>query len=100
MGIKFAQTGYSVWVYKDGIWEDRMQYTYNMTPPPTLRLTLNGAIIDMKSTQFSKLPTLHYSSTGLATPFEISLESASKTIALRGKPDGSVRLNLSGGVHE
>ncbi len=94
IGVRFEEGGYEFVKYSGEVWESVAQYTYELEQKPNVVLKLNGSTIDIKEAQKSEFPVLRYDVTGLATPFEFSLEGSKSRLHITGGVDGSVTVKL------
>ncbi len=96
MGISFTDDGYEIVRYSREIWELVAEYSYDLTPRPVVELEQNGAKIDIKAAEEAGIPVIRYDSTGLATPFELSIDTGTRKLQFSGKVNGDVVLDLDG----
>lgn len=96
-GVKLEETGYVIVKFKDNAWSEIAQYTYDMDDTPAITLMENGAIIDLEAANKANIPVIRYDTTGLATPFTLSMATSRARIRIVGAVDGRVELIYGGG---
>lgn len=95
LGVSFDQGGYSVLKYENNEWRTMARHEFQFDQDPTLTFSRNGAPINLETLRKSGMPAIRYDITGIATPFELSLETQSAKINLIGHVDASVDVTRS-----
>ena len=94
IGVRFVEGGYEVLKYTGENWDDAGKYFYDLSNNPNISLSVNGGEIDLKAARKSEFPVVRFDATGLATPFELSLQTSVSSVRLKGGVDGSITLVL------
>jgi len=92
IGIEFTDDGYRAVRFIGDEWETIERFEYDMDSVPIVEITRNDEKIDLEKAQESGIPVIRYDSTGLATPFELSIDVYGTEIRIEGGADGSVKL--------
>lgn len=96
IGIRFSKNGYRIVRFVGGEWRTIEIFDFPAEVPLTLALVRNGAEIDLKAAEKAKLPVIRYDPTGLATPFDLTIDGYGRTMRFEGAADGSVKFILDG----
>ena len=94
IGIRLNKNGYRIVRFTGGEWQTIEQFEFDAEVPLTMELTQNGAEIDLKAAEKSRVPVIRYDATGLATPFELTIDGYGRSMSFEGGADGSVQLKL------
>ena len=95
-GVRFNEEGYSIVRYDGTEWTTQNTYNYGEDQTPIMTLRQNGAELDMEKVRKSNIPVIRYDTTGLATPFELSLLYGNEKVNLTGGVDGRITVETSG----
>lgn len=97
LGVTFSDEGYSLVKYDDDEWTILKSYTFGEDQIPIIALSQNGAQLDFEAIKKSTIPVIRYDTTGLATPFVLSLGFGGDRVKISGLVDGSLTLEENGG---
>jgi type II secretion system protein H len=92
IGIRFNEEGYQAVRYIGGEWKLIEQFEFETDSAPQLELKQNGAKIDIEKAYKNEVPVIRYDSTGLATPFELTIDVFGDSLRIEGAADGSVSI--------
>ena len=95
-GVRFNEEGYSIVKYDGEEWMTQNTYNFGEDQTPIITLRQNGAELDMEEVRKSDIPVIRYDTTGLATPFELSLLYGNEKVNLTGGVDGRIKVETSG----
>lgn len=90
LGVKFSNTGYEVVKYTDGQWQEVQAFEFEEGFLPTITLKKNGTLINLDNPKVQALPIIVFDTTGLATPFNLTLESERTRVHLSGNYMGEI----------
>lgn len=90
VGIAFTEDGYEAVKYVAGQWETIEQFTFETKSLPQMELKQNGAKINLEEAYKNGVPVIRYDTTGLATPFELSIDVYGDSIRIEGNANGEV----------
>jgi len=79
-----------------GEWVDIEGAEFGGDIPLSINLEQDGTKIDLKAADKSDVPVIRYDATGLATPFELTIDGYGRSMQFIGGPDGSLRLLVDG----
>jgi general secretion pathway protein H len=96
IGIHLNKNGYEIVRFVGGEWVRIESTEFNTDIPITIELLQNGAKIDLKEADKSDVPVIRYDATGLATPFELTIDGYGRSMEFIGGPEGSLNLILDG----
>lgn len=96
IGIKISKEGYEVVRFVAGDWVKIEGQAFSGEIPISVALVQNGAEIDLKAAAKVDVPVIRYDATGLATPFELTIDGFGRSVEFVGGPDGSMELVLDG----
>lgn len=94
IGIRFIEDGYEIVKYYDENWDVINKFEFGLEGKPYLELTQNAAQIDLELAEKSGVPSIRFDTTGLGTPFELSMENGASHITLTGSIDGMVTTEI------
>lgn len=96
IGIRLNKDRYDIVRFVGGDWVIIESHEFTGEIPLSIELEQNGAKIDLKAAAKTEVPVIRYDATGLATPFELTIDGYGRTMQFIGGPDGSVGLILDG----
>ena len=96
IGFHLNKDGYKIARFVAGEWVDIESGEFNSEIPLSIELEQSGAKIDLKAADKSDVPVIRYDATGLATPFELTIDGYGRSMQFVGGPDGSVAFVLDG----
>ncbi|NNC38118.1 MAG: prepilin-type N-terminal cleavage/methylation domain-containing protein [Hyphomonadaceae bacterium] len=96
IGIKISKQGYEIVRFVAGDWVEIEGSEFSGDIPISIELVQNGAKIDLKAAAKTEVPVIRYDATGLATPFELTIDGYGRSMQFVGGPDGTVELVLDG----
>lgn len=94
-GVRFNEEGYSIVKYDGEEWTPQNTYSFGEDQTPIISLRQNGAELDMDEVRKSNIPVIRYDTTGLATPFELSLLYGNEKVSLTGGVDGRIKIETN-----
>ncbi len=89
-GVILHKNSVDIVRYQNGLWQTVRPISMETVGHPTLHLLQNGLAVDLEKAEKLGIPLIRFDATGLATPFELRLESGAKRYILRGSVDGSL----------
>jgi len=90
LGVKFSAKGYEIVRYSEDAWQKVRAYEFTESFLPQMVLKINGAKIDLEDPQIQGFPIIRFDITGLATPFDLTLESGPSSLHLIGNHTGKI----------
>jgi len=96
IGIHLNKDRYKISRFVAGEWVDIEGAEFGGDIPLSINLEQDGTKIDLKAADKSDVPVIRYDATGLATPFELTIDGYGRSMQFIGGPDGSLRLLVDG----
>ncbi|PHR61342.1 MAG: type II secretion system protein GspH [Robiginitomaculum sp.] len=91
-GVKLDESGYSIVSYENNEWLEISRHEFELERKPILSLSRNEEVLNLATLKKQNIPVIRYDSTGLATPFTLSIETQTLRFQIEGAVDGGVTM--------